>query len=190
MSAPFVHPSAVLDPDVQLGAGVKIWHFCHVMSGARIGEGSLLSQGCFVGKGVTIGAGVRIQNHVSIFEGVTLEDDVFVGPSAVFTNVERPRAFVKRGPPFERILVHRGATIGANATVLPGIEIGTYAFVGAATLVRRPVPAFALVVGTPARQVGWVSRRGARLHFENATAACPESGERYRLAAGGVEPFD
>jgi UDP-2-acetamido-3-amino-2,3-dideoxy-glucuronate N-acetyltransferase len=189
MSAPFVHPSAVLDEGVELGEDVKIWHFCHVMAGARIGPGALLSQGCFVGKDVTIGARVRIQNHVSVFDGVTLEDDVFVGPSAVFTNVRNPRAFVKRGPPFERILARRGATIGANATVLPGVELGVCSFVGAGALVRAAVPAFALVVGVPARRIGWISRHGERLHFEGGVATCPATGERYRLSGEAVEPL-
>ncbi|HEY3493456.1 MAG TPA: acyltransferase [Polyangiaceae bacterium] len=187
MSEPFVHPSAVVDEGVTLGAGVSIWHFSHVMTGASIGPGSMIAQGCFVGKNVTIGAGVRIQNNVSVFDGVTIEDEVFVGPSAVFTNVKRPRAFVRRGPPFERILVRRGATIGANATVLPGVELGRYAFVAAGALVRENVPAFALVAGVPARPLGWVSRRGERLTFEAGVACCAESGERYRLTPSGVE---
>ena len=187
MSAPFVHPSAVVDEGVTLAEDVSIWHFSHVMSGASIGAGSMIAQGCFVGKNVTIGAGVRVQNHVSVFEGVTLEDEVFVGPSVVFTNVQRPRAFARRGPPFERILVRRGATLGANATVLTGVELGPYCFVGAGALVRKSVPAFALVGGVPARPLGWVSRRGERLSFEHGVARCPETGEPYRLTADGVE---
>jgi UDP-2-acetamido-3-amino-2,3-dideoxy-glucuronate N-acetyltransferase len=190
MSAPFVHPTAVVDSDVTLGEDVSVWHFCHVMTGARIGPGSMLGQGCFIGKDVRIGARVRIQNHVSVFDGVTLEDDVFVGPSAVFTNVRNPRAFAKRGPPFERIVVRRGATLGANATVLPGVELGDYSFVGASTLVRESVAAFALVVGVPARQIGWMSRAAERLHFQNDEALCPATGDRYRLTAAGVERLE
>jgi UDP-2-acetamido-3-amino-2,3-dideoxy-glucuronate N-acetyltransferase len=188
MSAPFVHPSAVVDAGVELGRGVMIWHFSHVMSGASLGEGCMLAQGCFVGKNVRIGAHVRLQNHVSVFEGVTIEDDVFVGPSAVFTNVKRPRAFVKRAPHFERIVVRQGATLGANATVLTGVELGRYCFVGAGALVQKSVPAHALVIGVPARQIGWVSRAGERLEFENGRARCPAGGESYRLENGNVEP--
>jgi UDP-2-acetamido-3-amino-2,3-dideoxy-glucuronate N-acetyltransferase len=188
MSAAFVHPSAIVDEGVELGDNVAIWHFSHVMSGARLGEGTLIAQGCFVGRGVSIGARVRVQNHVSVFEGVTIEDDVFIGPSAVFTNVKRPRAFVRRAPNFERIVVRRGATLGANSTILTGVELGQYCFVGAGAVVRTNVPAFALVVGTPARRIGWVSRGGERLDFVAGIARCPAGGERYRLAGDGIEP--
>jgi UDP-2-acetamido-3-amino-2,3-dideoxy-glucuronate N-acetyltransferase len=182
----FVHPSAVVETGESLARGVKIWHFCHVMAGARLGAGSQLGQGCFVGRGVSIGARVRIQNHVSLFEGVELEDDVFVGPSATFTNVKNPRAHVTRRSEFRRTLVRRGATIGANATVLPGVELGEHCFVGAGAVVTRDVPAHALVVGVPARAIGWMSRHGERLTFAGGEAVCPATGERYELSASGV----
>lgn len=193
--APYIHPTAVVDAGAELGAGVKVWHFCHVMAGARIGEGSMLGQGCFVGTGVSIGRGVRVQNHVSVFEGVTLEDDVFVGPSVVFANVGRPRAFRLRARgaastarPFDATLVRRGATLGANATVLPGVEVGEYALVGAGAVVSRHVASYALVTGVPARRVGWVSRAGERLDFVAGTAVCCATGERYVSNDAGVEP--
>jgi UDP-2-acetamido-3-amino-2,3-dideoxy-glucuronate N-acetyltransferase len=176
---PFVHPTAIVDPGAVIGKNAAIWHDCHVMSGARIGCYVMLGGGCFIGKGVVIGDGTRVQNGVSVFEGVELESDVFVGPNAVFTNVLRPRAFLKQ--PFERTLVRRGATIGANATILPGLEIGEFAFVGAATLVRENVPAHALVVGVPGRRIGWVGTRGEKLRFDGDVAVCPVTGERYRL---------
>lgn len=188
--APWAHPSAVVSPEAGLGPGVKIWHFCHVMDGARLGAGSQLGQGCFVGRTVRIGCGVRIQNHVSIFEGVELEDDVFVGPSATFTNVKNPRAHVSRRAEFRRTLVRRGATIGANATILPGVELGEYCFVGAGAVVTHDVAAFALVVGTPARPRGYVSRHGERLAFANGAAVCPATGERYVLTEAGVRVSD
>ena len=179
----WVHPTAVIDAGASVGEETRIWHHCHVMSGARIGRAVMLGQGCFVGSGVTIGDRTRIQNHVSVFEGVELESDVFVGPSAVFTNVLRPRAFLQQE--FVRTLVRRGATIGANATVLPGVEIGEYAFVGAATLVREDVPPHALVVGVPGRQIGWVGMHGEKLRIEGGMGVCPVTGERYRMTPGG-----
>jgi UDP-2-acetamido-3-amino-2,3-dideoxy-glucuronate N-acetyltransferase len=182
--APFVHPTAIIDAGAVIGDGACVWHHCHVMADARLGRGVMLGQACFVGKGVTIGDRTRVQNHVSVFEGVELESDVFVGPSAVFTNVLRPRAFLKQE--FSGTLVRRGATIGANATILPGVEIGEYAFVGAAALVRGDVPAYALVVGVPARQVGWVGTHGERLEFDGDIGTCPVTGERYRLTAAGL----
>ena len=187
-SEPYVHPSALVETGAVLGAEVVVWHHCHVMSGARLGRAVMLGQGCFVGRGVTIGDRTRIQNHVSVFAGVELESDVFVGPSAVFTNVLRPRAFLKQT--FARTLVRRGATIGANATILPGIEIGEYAFVGAATLVRENVPAHALVVGVPGRHIGWVGTYGERLAFDGDVGTCPVTKERYRLADSGLVRID
>jgi UDP-2-acetamido-3-amino-2,3-dideoxy-glucuronate N-acetyltransferase len=181
----WIHPTATIDPGAIIGDETRVWHHCHVMADARIGRGVMLGQGCFVGKGVTIGDGSRIQNHVSVFEGVELEADVFVGPSVTFTNVLRPRAFLKQE--FVRTLVRRGATIGANATVLPGLEIGEYAFVGAATLVREHVAPHALVVGVPGRQIGWVGMRGERLRFDGEIGVCPVSGERYQLRNGRLE---
>jgi UDP-2-acetamido-3-amino-2,3-dideoxy-glucuronate N-acetyltransferase len=182
----WIHPTAIIDAGATIGDEARIWHHCHVMTGARIGRGVMLGQGCFVGKGVTIGERSRIQNYVSVFEGVELESDVFVGPSAVFTNVLRPRAFLKQE--FQRTLVRRGATIGANATILPGLTIGEYAFVGAATLVREDVPAHALVVGVPGRHVGWVGTHGEKLRFEGDVGVCPVTGERFRLTDGALAP--
>jgi UDP-2-acetamido-3-amino-2,3-dideoxy-glucuronate N-acetyltransferase len=184
----------VVDATATVGAGTRIWHFCHVMRGARIGPGSMLAQGCFVGAGVVVGARVRLQNHVSVFEGVRLEDDVFVGPSAVFTNVRTPRAFVSRrapsprAPAFEPTIVRRGATIGANATIVCGTELGEYCLVGAGAVVTKSVPSYALVAGVPARQLGWVSRHGETLRFRGGRARCPATGEDYVLKRGVVSP--
>jgi UDP-2-acetamido-3-amino-2,3-dideoxy-glucuronate N-acetyltransferase len=183
---PFVHETAVVAEGAKLAAGVKIWHFCHVMDGAYIGAGSQLGQGCFVARGARVGARVRIQNNVSVYEGVELEDDVFVGPSAVFTNVLNPRAHVSRRHEFGRTLVHRGATIGANATILPGVTLGEYSFVGAGAVVRDDVRAYAVVAGVPATEIGWISRHGERLVFEEGVARCPATGQRYELTASGV----
>lgn len=181
---PWIHPTAVVDPGATLGGEVRIWHYTHVMSGAEVGRGAMLGQGCFVGRSVTIGARSRIQNGVNIFEGVVIEEDVFVGPGVTFTNVRRPRAFLRHE--FERTLVRRGATIGANATILCGTEIGEYAFVGAAALVRTNVPPHALVVGVPAKQIAWVGTYGERLRFEDDIGVCPVTGERYRVTPGGL----
>jgi UDP-2-acetamido-3-amino-2,3-dideoxy-glucuronate N-acetyltransferase len=183
-----VHPTSIIDPNCALGHGTKIWHFCHVMSGARIGADCSFGQNCFVGRNVSIGDRVRVQNNVSIYEGVEIEDDVFLGPSMVFTNVLNPRASVSHRHEYRRTLVRRGATIGANATILPGVTLGEYCFVGAGAVVRRDVPAYALVVGVPARPIGWVSRHGERLTFDAAgLAACPATGERYRRAGEEIE---
>lgn len=188
MSEPvFVHPTALVDTGAVLGAGVKIWHFCHVMSGARIGAGSMLAQNCFVASSVRIGAGVRVQNNVSLYDGVELEDAVFVGPSAVFTNVKNPRAEFPRKAEYGRTYVERGASIGANATLLPGVRLGSYAFIGAGAVVTRDVGAFELMVGTPARRIGWISRAGERLKFQGYDARCPINGDRYRLQGERVE---
>lgn len=184
---PSIHPTAVVEPSAVIGAGARIWHFCHVMADARVGARSMLGHGCFVGRGVIIGKGVRVQNHVSVFEGVELEDDVFVGPSVAFTNVTNPRARVSKKHEIRTTLVRRGATVGANATILPGVVLGEYCFVGAGAVVRRDVAPHALVVGVPARRAGWVSRHGERLTFENGVATCPATGESYALTAAGVE---
>ncbi len=187
----WVHPSAVVDPGASLGQGTKVWHFCHVMAGAVIGERCMLGQNCFVAGGVRLGDGVRVQNNVSLYEGVELEDDVFCGPSVVFTNVTHPRAFVSRREAFEKTLVRRGASLGANATVLPGVTVGEYAFVGAGAVVTSDVAPFALVVGVPARAVGWVSRAGERLTFDDAgSGVCPRTQTHYRLLAGRVVEQD
>lgn len=183
-----IHPTAVVDDGAMVGAGTRIWHFCHVMAGAVIGPDCVIGQNCFVAGGVRIGARVRIQNNVSVYEGVVLEDEVFVGPSAVFTNVVNPRAHVSRRGEYQRTLVARGATIGANATVLPGVTLGEHCFVGAGAVVTADVPAHALVVGVPARHSGWMSRHGKRLVFDAAgTASCRATGEAYVLEGGRVQ---
>lgn len=182
--APDIHPSAIVDAGAQLGAGTRVWHFAHVCAGARIGPGCSLGQGVFVGNDVVIGANVKIQNHVSVYDAVTLEDDVFCGPSMVFTNVHNPRAAVPRKAEYRRTLVRRGATLGANCSIVCGTTIGAYAFVGAGAVVSRDVPDFALVVGVPARRIGWMSRHGERLALPpsgEGRATCPATGERYRL---------
>ncbi len=180
-----IHPSAIVDEGAQLGAGTHVWHFAHVCAGARIGAGCSLGQGVFVANDVTIGANVKIQNNVSVYDAVTLEDDVFCGPSMVFTNVHNPRAAVPRKAEYRKTLVKRGATLGANCTVVCGTTIGRYAFVGAGAVVSRDVADFALVVGVPAKRIGWVSRHGERLAFANDEALCPATGERY-VVRGGV----
>ncbi|MCY7314365.1 MAG: acetyltransferase [Rubrivivax sp.] len=179
-----IHPSAIVDDGAQLGDGTHVWHFVHVSAGARIGSGCSLGQGVYVGNDVVIGSNVKVQNNVSVYDAVTLEDDVFCGPSMVFTNVHNPRAAVVRKTEYRRTLVERGATLGANCTIVCGLKIGEYAFVGAGAVVSRDVPAFALVVGVPARRVGWMSRHGLRLalpaHGEGQ-ARCPATGDTYRL---------
>lgn len=178
----FVHPSAYVDEPCTIGAGTKIWHFCHVMAGARIGERCNLGQNVFVADDVVIGNNVKIQNNVSVYTGVTLEDDVFCGPSCVFTNVINPRSQVVRHNHYQPTLVRRGATIGANATIVCGATIGRYAFIGAGAVVRGDVPDYALMLGVPARQRGWMSRHGHRLSERNSEGylVCPESGWRYQ----------
>jgi UDP-2-acetamido-3-amino-2,3-dideoxy-glucuronate N-acetyltransferase len=184
-----VHPSAVVDDGASLGAGTKVWHFVHVGSGAVIGEGCVLGQGVYVAPGVRIGRNVRLQNHVSVFEGVTLDDDVFCGPSVVFTNVVNPRAAVARKHEFLPTRVKRGATLGANCTIVCGTTIGAYAFVAAGAVVTHDVPDHALVMGVPARHAGWLSRHGQRLALPlagDAEATCPATGERYVMTSGAV----
>ena len=179
---PFIHPTAIIDPDCQIGDGTKIWHFSHLMSHCKIGKNCNLGQNVFVAEGVTIGDHVKVQNNVSIYAGVEVEDDVFLGPSMVFTNVLNPRSFIERKSEFKKTLVRKGATIGANATIVCGNSIGRYALVGAGTVVTKPVPDYALMVGNPAVQIGWVSEYGHTLTFdEQGRAVCPESGQQYRL---------
>lgn len=186
--AAIVHPSAIVDAGAQLGDGTRVWHFSHVCAGARIGRGCSLGQGVFVGDDVRIGDNVKIQNHVSVYDAVTLEDDVFCGPSMVFTNVHNPRSAVPRKAEYRPTHVQRGATLGANCTVVCGTTVGEYAFVGAGAVVSRDVPAFALVVGVPARRIGWMSRQGHRLPLPASgpaetvlQATCPATGEAYAL---------
>ena len=182
------HPTAVIDRPCVIGAGTQIWHFCHVMAGARIGASCTLGQNVFVANDVVIGDRVKIQNNVSIYKGVELEDDVFCGPSCVFTNVNTPRAELSRRDHYEHTLVQRGATLGANATVVCGVTIGRYAFIGAGAVVTKDVPAYGLAVGVPARRVGWMSRHGLKLPppDKHGRMVCPRSGWRYEEARSGV----
>ena len=179
----YVHRSSIIDSDVVIGDGTKIWHFCHVLSHSSIGERCVLGQNVMAGPNVTIGNGCKIQNNVSLYDGVTLEDDVFCGPSCVFTNVLTPRAFVERKEEFAPTLVRQGASIGANATIVCGTTIGCYAMVGAGAVVTRDVLDYQLVVGSPARPVGWVSKTGDRLA---ADLICPRTGETYRETETGL----
>jgi UDP-2-acetamido-3-amino-2,3-dideoxy-glucuronate N-acetyltransferase len=182
-----IHPTAVVDEGALIGDETSIWHFCHVMAGAQIGRRSSLGQGCFVAAGARVGDGVRVQNNVSLYDGVVIEDEVFIGPCAVFTNVTNPRAAVSRRAEYQRTVVRRGATIGANATVMPGRTLGRCCFVAAGAVVVHDVPDFALVMGVPARQAGWMSRHGRKLVFDaEGSAICPGSGERYRLMIDGT----
>jgi UDP-2-acetamido-3-amino-2,3-dideoxy-glucuronate N-acetyltransferase len=177
----FRHETAVVDDGVEIGKGTKIWHFAHVLAGSKIGERCVISQNVMVGPNARIGNGCKIQNNVSVYEGVTLEDDVFCGPSMVFTNVLLPRAFVNRRGEFLPTLVKRGASIGANATIVCGHTVGAYAMVGAGAVVTRDVDDYALVIGSPAVRIGWVSRSGDRL---GPDLVCPRTGERYREENG------
>lgn len=185
--APRIHPTATVDPGAVIGEGTRVWHYSHVMAGARIGARCVLGQNVFVASGATVGNGVKIQNNVSIYDGVFLEDDVFCGPSMVFTNVIDPRAFIERKNEYRPTRVGRGATLGANATVLCGHTIGPYAMVGAGAVVTHDLPAHALAVGVPARQVGWVCRCGVRLPEAGATLSCEACGASYRLVSGHLE---
>lgn len=183
----FAHPSAIIDDGCSIASTVKIWHFCHLSEGCRIGEDSILGQNVFVGKNVVLGKNVKIQNNVSVYEGVECGDDVFIGPSVVFTNVINPRSAINRKNEFKKTLINKGATIGANATVLCGITIGEYAFIGAGAVVTKTVPAFALVTGNPAIQTGWMSEQGHKLSFDtNGVAFCAQTRQSYRLTNNTV----
>lgn len=176
------HESAVIDSDCKIGNGTRIWHFSHIMSGCSIGENCNIGQNVVISPAVIIGNNVKIQNNVSVYTGVVCEDDVFLGPSMVFTNVINPRSHVNRKSEFAETIVRRGASIGANATIVCGIEIGQYALIGAGTVVTKSIKDFALVVGNPARQTGWVSENGHKLHFDNVgLAVCPETAQQYKL---------
>lgn len=182
-----IHPSAIVDAGALLGEDCRVWHFVHISAGARIGARCSFGQNVYVGNDVLIGHDVKIQNNVSVYDAVTLEDEVFCGPSMVFTNVHNPRAAVPRKAEYRRTLVRRGATLGANCTIVCGVTIGAHAFVGAGALVNRDVPDFALMLGVPARQAGWMSRHGERLALPlegDAEARCPATGERYVLRGG------
>ena len=187
MSEFTVHPSAIVDPGAVIGVGTRVWHWVHICSGAVVGRHCSLGQNVFVGNRVRIGDNVKVQNNVSIYDNVTVEDDVFCGPSMVFTNVYNPRSAVSRKDEYRDTVVRRGATLGANCTIVCGVEIGQHAFVGAGAVVNRDVPAFALMVGVPARHIGWMSRFGERLPLGvkgDGTAVCAHTGDRYVLTAG------
>ncbi len=192
-STPWAHDTAIIDTGAQLGADTKVWHFSHVCSGARIGAGCSLGQNVFVGNDVVIGDRVKIQNNVSVYDAVRLEDDVFCGPSMVFTNVYNPRAAVPRKAEYKPTLVRQGATLGANCTIVCGSTVGRFAFVGAGSVVNRDVPDYALVVGVPARRIGWMSEHGERLELPargEGEATCPATGQRYRLQGQTVRRID
>lgn len=188
----YVHPSSYVDEPCSIGEGTKIWHFCHIMSQAQIGRGCILGQNVFVASGVKIGDNVKVQNNVSVYTGVELEDDVFCGPSCVFTNVVNPRAQIVRRDEYLPTLVRRGATIGANATIVCGATIGRYAFIGAGAVVRGDVPDYALMLGVPSKQHGWMSRHGFRLGQPDPDGVmrCPQSGWRYQLQNGVLRCLD
>ncbi|MGE0385670.1 MAG: acyltransferase [Gammaproteobacteria bacterium] len=182
-----VHPSAIVDEGADIGAGTRIWHWVHVSGGARIGRNCSLGQNVFVGNDVRVGNNVKVQNNVSIFDAVTIEDDVFCGPSMVFTNVYNPRSPIERKKEYRPTLIRQGASLGANCTIVCGNTVGRYAFVGAGAVVNRDVPDFALVVGVPARQIGWMSRFGEQLKLPlqgDAEAVCAHTGDRYLLRGG------
>ncbi len=183
----FAHPTAVIDEGCTIGAGTKVWHFSHIMPRCVIGENCNIGQNVVVSPEVVLGNNVKVQNNVSIYTGVTCDDDVFLGPSMVFTNVTNPRSAVNRRDQYARTKVGKGATIGANATIVCGHDIGAYAFIGAGAVVTKHVPAYALVVGNPARQTGWMSEFGHKLDFDaNGIATCPESGQQYKIENGAV----
>ena len=187
----FAHETAVIDEGAQIGAGTKIWHFSHIMSDCRIGRNCNIGQNVVVSPQVVLGDNVKVQNNVSIYTGVICEDDVFLGPSMVFTNVVNPRSRVNRRGQYARTLVKKGASIGANATIVCGHDIGEYAFIGAGAVVTKDVPPYALVVGNPARQTGWMSEYGHKLQFDaNGLATCPESGEKYKLENNKVKKIE
>lgn len=188
MTQPFqAHPTAVIDEDCEIGEGTRIWHFSHIMPHCKIGKNCNLGQNVVVSPGVILGDNVKVQNNVSIYTGVQCEDDVFLGPSMVFTNVINPRSAVNRKNQYAKTIVKKGATIGANATIVCGIELGRFAFIGAGAVVTKAVPDYALVVGNPARQTGWMSEYGHKLLFnKDGIAVCPESNDTYRLQKGIV----
>ena len=187
MSGLFIHPTAVIDEGAQIGAGTRIWHFTHVMPGAVIGENCILGQNVFIDNNTVIANGVKIQNNVSVYNGLILEEGVFVGPSVVFTNVINPRSFIERKTEFRKTIIKKGATIGANATIICGHQIGEYALVGAGAVVTRDIPGYAMVMGNPARQKGWVSEQGYTLEFDPAgTAICPGDASVYQLTNQAV----
>jgi UDP-2-acetamido-3-amino-2,3-dideoxy-glucuronate N-acetyltransferase len=182
----FVHPTALVDEGAEIGQGTKIWHFTHIMSGARIGGNCIIGQNVFIGSGAILGNSIKVQNNVSIFDGVILEDDVFCGPSMVFTNVFNPRSFISRKKEFRKTLVKRGATIGANVTIVCGNTIGLYAFIGAGSVVTKDVPDYALVYGNPGKVKGWVCQCAEEITFRSEKAVCRVCGKEYGREATGV----
>ncbi|HAS6349099.1 TPA: N-acetyltransferase [Vibrio vulnificus] len=185
----YVHESAIVDEGAQIGANTRIWHFVHVCGGARIGEGCSLGQNVFVGNKVNIGNNVKVQNNVSVYDNVHLEDDVFCGPSMVFTNVYNPRSFIERKTEYRDTLVKRGVTLGANSTIVCGVTIGEYSLIGAGAVINKDVKPFALMVGVPAKQIGWISKHGEQLDLPlegNGIATCEHTGEQYQLENGLV----
>lgn len=184
----FAHNTAVIDEDCRIGINTRIWHFSHLMSGCIIGDSCTIGQNVFIASNVKLGNNVKVQNNVSLYEGVICEDDVFLGPSMVFTNVINPRSTISRKNEYKPTIVKKGTSIGANATIICGNEIGQYAFVGAGAVVTKPVLPYALVTGNPARQTGWVSEYGHKLEFDiSGIAVCPESNEKYRLENNNVQ---
>ena len=184
----FAHPSTVIDEGCQIGIGTKIWHFSHIMSNCIIGENCNIGQNVVVSPEVILGRNVKVQNNVSIYTGVFCEDDVFLGPSMVFTNIKNPRSAIVRKDQYEKTFIRRGASIGANATIICGVEIGEYAMIGAGAVVTKDVKPYALVVGNPSKQIGWVSEYGHRLYFdENGIAFCPETNQKYLLLNENVK---
>jgi UDP-2-acetamido-3-amino-2,3-dideoxy-glucuronate N-acetyltransferase len=184
----FIHPSAIIDDGAEIGEGTSIWHFTHLMGGCKVGRSCNIGQNVFIDNNTIIGNGVKIQNNVSIYNGVELEDDVFLGPSMVFTNVLTPRSFISRRNEFQKTIVRKGASIGANATILCGIEIGKFAMIGAGAVVTKNVAPFALITGNPGRQAGWVSEAGLRLDFNaHGVAVCPHSGKMYKIENGIID---
>jgi UDP-2-acetamido-3-amino-2,3-dideoxy-glucuronate N-acetyltransferase len=185
----FIHPTATIDEGAQIGPGTKVWHFSHLMSTCKVGENCIIGQNVYIDSNTVIGNGVKIQNNVSVYNGVIIEDDVFLGPSMVFTNVINPRSFIERKQEFKRTVVRKGATIGANATIICGIEIGAYAMIGAGAVVTKMVLPYALMTGNPARQTGWVSEAGLTLNFNaDGIATCLHSNRVYKLKNGILDP--
>ena len=182
----FVHPSSIIDDGAEIGKGTSVWHFCHVMGDSKLGEKCVLGQNVFIANGVQIGNNVKIQNNVSVYKGVICEDDVFLGPSMVFTNVVNPRSAVNRKTEYSPTIVRKGVSIGANVTIVCGVELGRYAFIGAGAVVTKDVPAYALMVANPAKQIGWMSEFGERLEFENGAAICEHTGAEYVIKDGKV----
>jgi UDP-2-acetamido-3-amino-2,3-dideoxy-glucuronate N-acetyltransferase len=184
----FVHESSYIDDNVEIGENTKIWHFCHILSNTKIGRNCSFGQNCVVGPNVKIGNNVKVQNNISIYDGIEIEDDVFLGPSCVFTNVINPRAFINRKNEFKKTLLKKGCSIGANATIVCGVTIGEYALIGAGAVVTKDVPDFALMVGVPARQIGWVDKAGNKMEFnENGIAIDSYDGSRYVIIDGKVK---